>query len=217
MAILEGPTEAHLHMNTFLQPIVEQLIDGIDGFDLATSRHGVLPVKFRLFCLSMDIPAMRKCAGFLSHAAGSGCSKCYVKFEQRDSGNGGTRQDCSDTFELDAYPARTREGYDEAVRKILAAETPTARSKLEKKEQQRYSILSELPDFDIVRYAFVVCRRGLVLWWLHTSLGVRTFHILKREKPSVPAAILFLMKLPAGEVLAGSKRNRRIKELTCNN
>lgn len=153
LAVLEGPHEPRLIMNSYLRPVVHQLVtDGEDGFDINSTDHGVVRFRFRLYSLVMDIPAMRKCCGFLSHGATKGCSKCLVNFPQRArEGISSKQQDCSDSFRLDSYPIRTRNLYDEAASHILECSNPSQRRETETKYGQRFSVLSRLPYFDIVK------------------------------------------------------------------
>ena len=67
IAIIPGPEEPKLTLNSFLKPLTDELLEcwnpGIklkepDGFDYL--------YKFALFCNSCDLPAIRKLLGFLS-------------------------------------------------------------------------------------------------------------------------------------------------------
>lgn len=78
VGIIPGPTEPKLHINSFLQPLINDLIDLWDGV-LLDCGNGIYE-KFRaaLLALSSDIPATRKCGGFMGHGAKRG--KTIPKF-----------------------------------------------------------------------------------------------------------------------------------------
>lgn len=74
--IIPGPKEPKLHINSFLQPLVDDLIDLFDGVILKTSLCGCQEMfRAAILALSSDIPASRKCGGFVGHNAKKGNSK----------------------------------------------------------------------------------------------------------------------------------------------
>ena len=84
--IIPGPKEPSLHVNTFLGPIVDDLHNGWNGVLLNDdSTHGKSLYKYALISLSSDIPATRKCCGFLTFAANLGrlnsISKKFVSMD----------------------------------------------------------------------------------------------------------------------------------------
>ena len=71
--IIPGPKEPSLNVNTFLGPIVDDLHAGWNGVLLKdNSSFGKSLYKYALISLSSDIPATRKCCGFLGFAANLG-------------------------------------------------------------------------------------------------------------------------------------------------
>jgi len=73
LAIIPGPEEPKKTINSFLEPLVDELLKcwspgiklvEIDGLDAL--------YRFALICISSDLPAIRKCGGFLSHNARKG-------------------------------------------------------------------------------------------------------------------------------------------------
>lgn len=72
VGIIPGPKEPKLHVNTFLQPLVDELIDLWDGILLRTKSGGHEMFRAALLALSCDIPASRKCGGFVGHGAKRG-------------------------------------------------------------------------------------------------------------------------------------------------
>ena len=73
IGILPGPGEPHKHMNSYLAPLVDELKMLWSGVELSDkSPEGKSVYRGALICISCDIPASRKCAGFLSHVAKQG-------------------------------------------------------------------------------------------------------------------------------------------------
>ena len=71
--IIPGPKEPSLNVNTFLGPIVDGLHAGWNGVLLKDNgSFGKSLYKYALISLSSDIPATRKCCGFLGFAANLG-------------------------------------------------------------------------------------------------------------------------------------------------
>ena len=71
--VIPGPAEPKLNINSYLEPIVDELEIGWNGILLKDG--GLLQkslYKFALVCLSSDIPATRKCGGFVGFSATKG-------------------------------------------------------------------------------------------------------------------------------------------------
>ena len=73
VGVIPGPSEPRKHMNMFLKPMVDELIDLWDGCYLQTSSAlGIVPVRCALMCVSCDLPATRKACGFTSYSTSAG-------------------------------------------------------------------------------------------------------------------------------------------------
>ena len=71
--IIPGPKEPKLNINTYLKPIVDELERLWTGFYLDDDgQFGKSLYKLAIICLSSDIPATRKCGGFLGFSATKG-------------------------------------------------------------------------------------------------------------------------------------------------
>ena len=71
VGIIPGPEEPKNDINPFLKPMVQELLSYWNGVIL--EENGVpCHYRFALILLSSDIPATRKCGGFLSHVAKKG-------------------------------------------------------------------------------------------------------------------------------------------------
>ena len=71
VGVIPGPEEPKLDINPFLRPMVEELLIYWNGVIL--EENGVpCQFKFALVLISSDLPATRKCGGFLSFMANKG-------------------------------------------------------------------------------------------------------------------------------------------------
>ena len=68
ISINPGPQEPKLHVNPFLEPLVEELLKLCNGIEMVTTEGNEL-VCALLLCHSSDTPATRKMAGFVGHIA----------------------------------------------------------------------------------------------------------------------------------------------------
>lgn len=82
VGIIPGPSEPTHDINTFLQPLIDELLlfwngSGVSMKIAVPSGSNIeKKVKCALLCVSCDLPAIRKTCGFLSYSAALGCSKC---------------------------------------------------------------------------------------------------------------------------------------------
>ena len=72
VGIIPGPNEPRLHINSFLEPLVEDLQQLWKGVEM-TTPEGVKSVRAALLCT-------RKLCGFVGHGAVKGCSRCLRSF-----------------------------------------------------------------------------------------------------------------------------------------
>ena len=158
VGIVPGPSEPPLHMNSYLQPLVDELnLLWHDGIQVTSPDFPQpLTIKSALICAACDIPAW-KVLGFCGHASKLGCSKCTKAFiydEIAEKLNFGGFSECT-----------LRNEHDHRRQAYLANEqkTPTARERIELKYGSRYSLLMELPYFDTVRFHIVDPMHNLFL------------------------------------------------------
>lgn len=69
VGIIPGPKEPSLTVNTFLKPFVDDLLLLWSEGVLLNEDGSQAFYKFALCCISSDLPATRKCCGFLSYNA----------------------------------------------------------------------------------------------------------------------------------------------------
>lgn len=141
VGILPGPQEPSHDINSFLQPLIKDLVDFWKGVELHVGSI-TRKVRCAILNVSCDIPAGRKVCGFLGHSASLGCSKCYKIFP----GSVG----CKDYsgFNRESWKPRTGLQHRKDVEKISQCTSLTARNRLESSLGCRYSSLLQLPYFD---------------------------------------------------------------------
>ncbi|XP_057311059.1 uncharacterized protein LOC130648935 [Hydractinia symbiolongicarpus] len=146
IGIIPGPKEPNLHINSFIKPMVDELLQYWDGVIMKEpSSIGYSLYKIALISISNDIPATRKFGGFLNFNAKSGCSKCLKVFNKV-----GDFTDYSGS-DVDAWELRTGINHK---RYALHAANANTKSECEKRQREhgaRYSELHRLPYYDPVR------------------------------------------------------------------
>ncbi len=157
VGLLPGPTEPHLNLNTYLDPLVDELIVlWNDGIPIVGPSQEVVTVRAALMCVSCDIPAIRKTCGFLGHGAKMGCSKCTKVFE-----SSGFNKVSYAGFE--DCPLRLEEQHRIEAQATLNEKTPSARGDKESLYGTRYTALMRLSYFDCVRFHTVDPMHNLFL------------------------------------------------------
>ena len=81
--IIPGPHEPALHMNSFLQPLVEELKKLWSGVIVHIEGRPSVFIRAAPICVACDIPAARKVCGFLAHSALRGVPSVWKCFQQR--------------------------------------------------------------------------------------------------------------------------------------
>ena len=78
VGIIPGPLEPKIHINTFLKPLVDDLLCLWKGLPLL--KDGSI-VRAALLGVAADMPAARKVSQFLGHKVDLDCNRCYLKAE----------------------------------------------------------------------------------------------------------------------------------------
>ena len=73
VGLIPGPKEPQINVNTYLKPLVNELLQLWNGVDLKENNEDVR-YRFALVGISSDLPATRKSCGFLSYNAQRGKS-----------------------------------------------------------------------------------------------------------------------------------------------
>ena len=185
ISIIPGPSEPKHDINSYLRPLVKELLDLWEGVPLKIhTPTGVIEkvVRGMLLCVACDLPAARKVCGFLGHNANLGCSKCLKLFP----GQPGS-MDFSG-FNRSDWTSRTDAAHRESVKEVQKCQTKTTRTKKESDVGCRYSVLLDLPYFDVVKMHIVDPMHNLFLgtgkhmiqiWIKHNILSASNFESIQ--------------------------------------
>ena len=160
IGVIPGPREPELTVNSYLKPLMQELLEGRQLSVNMGSHIEKKLVRCAILCCSCDLPAGRKLCGLLSHSAHLGCSKCLKFFPSV-----GDRTHSLDYsgFERHLWVPRTNHSHREDVETLCQCETKTA---LERKESELgcgYSVLLDLPYFDPPRMLVIDAMHNLFL------------------------------------------------------
>ena len=155
---MPGPSEPKKQMNSYLKPLVDELLELWDGTYLS-SKSMFVPIRCGLMCVTCDLPATRKACGFTSFCSIQGYSKCFKMFPCDSFGK---KSDYSG-FDRDTWPVRTHRRHLQQVAEFKGACTATHHHEIERKYGVRYSELLSLPYFDIVEHHVVDPMHNLLL------------------------------------------------------
>ena len=159
VGVIPGPKEPEKTMNSFLQPLVSELLDLWKGVVMKNANGSSVIVRAALTCIACDIPALRKVCGFLGHSARLGCSKCLKEFPTKTFGE---KCDYSG-FDQSLWPIRSLEIHRYYAYKFQDARTRAGEIKIQKEGGCRFSVLLELPYFDPIRMSVVDPMHNLLL------------------------------------------------------
>ena len=148
VGIIPGPGEPSIHINTYLAPLVNELLKLWEGVTVKINGAPKV-IRVALLCVACDTPAARKVSGFLSHSANLGCQRCYCEFSE-----GGLARNRSN-FDRNTWERRTNAKHREDVKKLFSYTTKTSRAEQELKLGCRFSALLNLPYFDPVRMTII--------------------------------------------------------------
>lgn len=152
LGILPGPKEVKSHhINHYLSPIVDDLLELWNGFDMPVSLEHKKRIRLAVICCSSDIPAARKLCGHISALVG--CHRCYKRAasdadDQR--ANYGGFDDIDDWFrerDLNEH-RRNAEGW-------LRCKSNEERKEHVSFTQVRWSEMLRLPYFNPIRHLVV--------------------------------------------------------------
>ena len=140
--IVPGPHEPSLTMNTYLTPLVSDLLQLWSGVELKRPGTDVTAIfRCALLGVACDLPAARKLCGFLSFSANLGCSRCFERFSH------GFGRNCYDNFNRESWELRDNGRHRSDVDKVLQCTTKTQREKRASELGCRFSSLLDLPYF----------------------------------------------------------------------
>ena len=158
VGIIPGPKEPKDVLNSYLGPMVQELLELWTGCWLGRGNEKRF-VRAALLCVSCDVPASRKVAGVVGHNALKACSRCLKSFETAAFGE---KADYGG-FDTENWPKRTCDIHKKKGHEHLIASTASVQHRIEREYGVRYSILSELPYYDTVRFLVVDPMHSLFL------------------------------------------------------
>lgn len=182
LGIIPEPHEPKLNINSFLKPLVNELLQFWDGLKLSVyipSGHTEEIVRGAVLCVACDIPAGRKTCGFLGHTAKLGCTRCLKVFPGPVGSKDYSGSDCSQ------WPKRSNRQHREDVNTIQRCETKTKQQENKAQLGCRYSCLLDLPYFNAPRMLCIdpmhnlflgTGKRMISVWIEHKLLAKDHFH-----------------------------------------
>ena len=157
VGIIPGPKEPKLNINSYLEPLVDELKEFWSGVQITLSSEKNITACICLICVSCDIPAVRKVCGFLGHQARLGCSKCLCEFKHLPSGG----LECLGNF--GQWKLRTLDDHKNDCEKSLQCKSKTALEKFSSNCGARFSALLDITYFNPVRNHVIDPMHNLLL------------------------------------------------------
>ena len=118
--VFPGPCEPSLSVNSYLSPLISDLLDLWKGVQLRQPGTDAKALfRYALLGVACDLPAARKTCG-LSYTANLGCSRCYQNFS-----HGFAVRSCCDNFERDNWEMHSNSHHRSDVKEILKCSTKT--------------------------------------------------------------------------------------------
>lgn len=158
VGLLPGPKEPSLTMNSYLTPLVKELLELWHGVIITLKIPNSLPISIRikaaLSCCACDIPASKKVCGFLAHSATLGCNKCLKQFSHYQNSNGKPCTDYSG-FDRESWSMRNSDIHRQKADELLKEKTITSLKEAETTYSLRYSVLLSLPYFDPIQFTVI--------------------------------------------------------------
>ena len=179
---IPGPHEPKLNINTYLKPMVDELLDLWNGIQLecSTSTLGIRTVRVALALISSDIPATRKICGFYGFNALYGCSKCMKQFPKSSFASPPNFSG----FDRDTWLVRDLKLHHTKALEAKHARTNAAREKIQSEMGIRYSELLRLPYLDIIRCHLVHVMHNLFLGTAKNVFSLWKTHKILPESSS---------------------------------
>ena len=188
MGLILGPREP-TNLNPFLQPLVNDLKRLYEGLYVI---YNLKRIKIRpvLACVTCDLPATRKVCGFSNFNATKGCSKCLKTFI---TSHFGSKPDYSG-YDVELWPKRDSLTHIQKCYSARSAKCATERRTIERSYGCKYSVLHELPAFDVVCFHIVDPMHNLFLglskyttklWREVGALNSRDYEVIQDRVDSV--------------------------------
>ena len=157
VGIIPGPKEPALTINSYLEPLVDELKEFWSGVNITLPSGNNITVRVCLICITCDVPAIRKVCGFVGHKARLGCSKCLCEFNHLQGGG----LQCSGN--LEEWDLRNLKQHRQQCEKSLRCKSHNALKKFSAKFGVRFSNLLNIPYFNPVRCHVIDPMHNLLL------------------------------------------------------
>ena len=157
--IIPGPKEPPGTLNSYLAPVVNDLLELWDGISLRLNNGRVVTCRAALACCACDLPATRKLLGFSSYNSSCACSKYFQFFPYMKD---------DDKFDFSNFDPQTRKPRDHHQHRVdcdkyKKATTKAAQNKIVKEKGVRYCELLKLPYFNPICHRVVDPMHNLLL------------------------------------------------------
>ena len=149
IGIIPGPHEPQKNINSFLKPLVDDLIELWKGVPLESGGN----VRAALLVVATDLPAIRKITQFLGHKADLGCPRCKFRGEREPATVGASGR--MSYFTANTTDSRTHEEVIQQANEFVKANNKTRATEIAKKNGVRYTELARLTYFDLIRMVSV--------------------------------------------------------------
>jgi len=152
VGLIPGPTEPRDNINTFVTPLVNDLLHLWQGMTFVDFTGKQIESKTLLLCVSADLPASRKVTQFKSHKCVRGCDKCMFVAKRQPGTRGASGKMNYATQGRPHRPTlRTKESVYKDAMRFKTAKTKREAQLISKSTGVKYSELLRLPYFDPVR------------------------------------------------------------------
>ena len=188
VGIIPGPTEPKRTINTYLEPMVEDLLSLWKGVPLIKGSNNVV-IRGALSCVACDVPAGQKLGGFIGHKGKRGCTKCLKEFPTTGIGD---YTDYSGFKKADWEP-RTHGVQVWFALKAKHAQTKDERESIESSHGARYSLLYRLPYYDAISALIIdpihclflgIAKRVFESWVKNNVIHKEHFQIIQQKVDS---------------------------------
>lgn len=159
VGIIPGPNEPSKVMNSYLTSLVDELKKLWHGVIMQSDSNSPVFVRAALICTACDIPAARKVNGFVGTNALRGCSRCMKMFPTDSFGE---KPDYTG-FDRSTWEPRLCETHRMHAENHRKATTAKERNTIERDYGCRYSVLLDLPYYDVIRMFVVDPMHNLLL------------------------------------------------------
>ena len=156
VGVIPGPRELKKEMNSYLRPLVAELNRLWNGVLMQCTWGAPVIVRAALICTACDI---RKVSGFLGHSAYHAYSRCLKTFPTKVFGD---KADYSG-YDWSLWPPLSKECHFQYAKRHKRVKTAKKQKEIERDSGYRYSVLLDLPYYDILKFCVIDPMHNLLL------------------------------------------------------